>query len=84
MKVRGYRIELGEIEAVLAAIRPSQAVVVAARERAMKAPRGGSDKRLVAYDVGSGAAGGELRRYVSERLPEYMVPAAYVAWRRCH
>jgi acyl carrier protein len=71
VKIRGYRIELGEIEAVLgshAGVR--EAVVV------VKAGEGG-EKRLVGYWVGSGEGGvsaGELRGYLKEKLPEYMVP----------
>jgi tyrocidine synthetase-3 len=74
VKVRGFRIELGEIEAVLAqhpALR--EAVVVASALRA--------GQRLVAYVVpleGAVAAPDELRGYVEERLPEYMVPAVVV------
>ena len=71
MKVRGYRIELGEIEAVLRE-QPGvrEAVVLVAGE--------GEDRRLVGYVVGDGWSGRELRRGLRERLPEYMVPAAYV------
>jgi amino acid adenylation domain-containing protein len=74
VKVRGYRIELGEIEAVLlshAGIR--EAVVVVREETA-------GDKRLVGYLVseGEGITVGELRSYLKERIPEYMIPAAFV------
>jgi amino acid adenylation domain-containing protein len=73
VKVRGFRVELGEIEARLrehAAVR--EAVVVAREERP-------GDQRLVAYWVGEEEVGAEaLRRHVGERLPEYMVPAAYI------
>jgi amino acid adenylation domain-containing protein/non-ribosomal peptide synthase protein (TIGR01720 family) len=75
VKLRGYRIELGEIESVLEA-HPAvrQSVVVARDERP-------GEKRLVAYVVTSqqqGAAGNELRGYLKERLPEYMIPASIV------
>ncbi|HWG98304.1 MAG TPA: amino acid adenylation domain-containing protein, partial [Pilimelia sp.] len=67
VKVRGFRIEPGEIETALTAHPAvSQAAVVA------------RDGRLVAYTVG-GAEPGELRRSLAERLPDYMVPATFVA-----
>jgi amino acid adenylation domain-containing protein len=72
VKIRGFRVELGEVEARLRE-HPSvrDAVVVAREDRP-------GDQRLVAYWLG-GAVGPEaLRRHASERLPEYMVPAAYV------
>jgi amino acid adenylation domain-containing protein len=74
VKVRGYRIELGEIEARLgehAGVR--EAVVVVREDRP-------GERRLVAYYVGGeGAVEVEaLRAHLRERVPEYMVPAAYV------
>jgi amino acid adenylation domain-containing protein len=76
VKIRGYRIELGEIEAQLAACQGVRDAVVIARE---DAPTG---KHLVAYYTSSGNVGTpvaeELRTRLSERLPEYMVPVAYV------
>jgi amino acid adenylation domain-containing protein len=75
VKIRGFRIELGEIEAVLeeqAGVR--QAVVEARGE-------GSGEKRLVAYVVaakGKKPTAVELRKYVGEKLPEYMVPWGYV------
>jgi acyl carrier protein len=66
VKIRGYRIELGEIEAVLGRHPGLSEVVVEAREQ-----------RLVAYVVGT-AEVEELRRQAAERLPEHMVPSAYV------
>jgi amino acid adenylation domain-containing protein len=74
VKIRGVRIELGEIEAVLAR-HPgvSRAVVVVHEEVAGPA-------RLVAYvvDAAVPAAVDELRRFLQERLPESLVPAAWV------
>ena len=71
VKLRGFRIELGEIEAVLCrhdAVR--DAIVVAREER-------NREKRLVAYVVGE-AETSELRNYLQERLPDYMIPSAWV------
>ncbi|QIB43052.1 non-ribosomal peptide synthetase [Streptomyces aureoverticillatus] len=76
VKVRGFRIEPGEVEAALTA-HPAvaQGVVVA------RAQQGTSDKRLVAYVVPAGADEpdvAELRAFVSGKLPEFMVPSAFV------
>ncbi|HEY9013807.1 MAG TPA: non-ribosomal peptide synthetase, partial [Gemmatimonadales bacterium] len=77
VKVRGFRIELGEIEAVLAshaAVR--EAVVV------LKADKSG-EQRLVAYLVcEKQPASSELRSYLQERVPEYMVPQVFVSLER--
>jgi len=76
VKVRGFRIELGEIEAALAAHPGVGMAVVVMREELP------GERRLVAYLVaataGSTPPPAELRRYLVERLPEPMVPAAYV------
>jgi thioesterase domain-containing protein len=75
--VRGYRIELGEVEAALRSQEWVREAVVIAREEA------GGGQRLVAYVVRGEGAGeevgpGELREGLRARLPEYMVPAAFV------
>ncbi|HSN85605.1 MAG TPA: amino acid adenylation domain-containing protein, partial [Thermoanaerobaculia bacterium] len=71
VKIRGFRIELGEIEAALTALAGIREAVVVAREE-------GSDRRLVAYLTGEQIAAEELRLSLRERLPDYMVPAAFV------
>lgn len=74
VKLRGMRIELGEIEAVLRQHPAVQMTVVIARED------GQSDKYLVAYVVTKEQAPtlGELHSFLKQRLPEHMVPSAFV------
>ncbi|EEF60978.1 amino acid adenylation domain protein [Pedosphaera parvula Ellin514] len=75
VKVRGFRIEPGEIEAVLARHPGVQQCVVNAHQG-----RDGS-KQLTAYFVPHsqpGPGSTELRRHLREKLPEYMVPSAFV------
>ena len=75
VKIRGVRIELGEIESVLGQHEAVREVVVMAREDVP------GDKRLVAYLVAhekQTPSGSVLRRYLKEKLPEYMVPNAFV------
>jgi amino acid adenylation domain-containing protein/non-ribosomal peptide synthase protein (TIGR01720 family) len=71
VKVRGFRIELGEIEAVLGEIAGVREAVVVAREALP------TNQQLVAYVVGEVAAE-TLRETLRDRLPEYMVPSAFV------
>jgi amino acid adenylation domain-containing protein len=75
VKIRGFRIELGEIEAVLDQHPEVEEVLVIAREDV------DNEKRLVAYLVVNQKPGpsiNELRLYLLEKLPEYMIPAAFI------
>ncbi|MGD7085815.1 amino acid adenylation domain-containing protein, partial [Ralstonia pseudosolanacearum] len=73
VKLRGFRIELGEIEARLSQCAGVREAVVTVREDAP------GEQRLVAYYVSGEAIEAQtLREQLQSRLPEYMVPAAYV------
>ena len=76
VKLRGYRIELGEIEAAMNE-HPlvAQCVVILREDRP-------GDKRLVAYCVAASDSEpkfSELRSYLQQRLPDYMLPSAFVS-----
>jgi amino acid adenylation domain-containing protein len=74
IKLRGIRIELGEIESTLRRARGVREAVVAAREL-----RG--EKALVAYvvlDPTSKTTVADLRRFLHAKLPDYMIPTAFV------
>ncbi|MFC4046555.1 amino acid adenylation domain-containing protein, partial [Dactylosporangium siamense] len=74
VKVRGVRIEPGEVEAALLAHPALTDAVVVARGEA-------GDRRLIAYLVtGGGAApsASELRTFLRTRLPDYLIPSAYL------
>jgi amino acid adenylation domain-containing protein len=75
IKIRGYRVEIAEIEsALLKRSQINEAVVVAMDTRA-------GDKRLVAYVVPAGQSppsASELRSFLEVKLPDYMIPSAFV------
>ena len=78
VKIRGHRIEPGEVQFLLAQAPAVRECIVIVREDQP------GDKRLVAYVVAedgpdeSAATGKELRRFLKERLPSYMLPSAFV------
>ncbi|TYP76738.1 non-ribosomal peptide synthetase [Paenibacillus methanolicus] len=77
VKIRGYRIELGEIEAALLSHLSVREAVVAAREDAE------GQKTLCAYIIPDGQLKmTDVRAYLAERLPVYMVPTYMVALER--
>ena len=76
VKIRGYRIELGEIEAVLTKHPTVKDCVVVVCEHESR-----TGKNLVGYVVPrehSVLSVTELRRYLKEKLPEYMIPSSFV------
>jgi amino acid adenylation domain-containing protein/thioester reductase-like protein len=71
VKLRGYRIELGEIAATINQYSGIQESVVVVNS--------GPEKQLIAYLVASPELSiAELRSYLKQQLPEYMLPVAYV------
>ena len=76
VKIRGFRIELGEIETVLKDHHKVKQAVAVAREDLP------GDRRLIAYvvpETGSGQLSrGELRTFLKQRLPDYMIPADFI------
>ncbi|HVR10233.1 MAG TPA: amino acid adenylation domain-containing protein, partial [Thermoanaerobaculia bacterium] len=80
IKLRGFRIELGEIEAALGAHPWIKEAVAVVRPSPRGAPAG---QRLVAYaalreDAADSEAGGALKKFLADRLPEPMVPSVIV------
>ena len=75
VKIRGYRIELGEIEAAIGKYQGIRQSLVMVREDLP------GDKRLVAYLLAESKAAvstDKLRGFLRERLPDYMVPSAFI------
>jgi SagB-type dehydrogenase family enzyme len=74
VKIQGFRVELGDIEAALESHTSIRNAVVVA----MGPDRG--NKRLVGYVVpeGTAASADELKSWLANKLPEYMVPGAFV------
>ncbi len=76
VKIRGFRIELGEIEAALARHPAVREAAVAAR------PDATGELGLAAYvvtrDGAEASSPAELRRWLLDKIPEYMVPSAFV------
>ncbi|WP_210748772.1 non-ribosomal peptide synthetase, partial [Actinomadura latina] len=87
VKIRGFRIEPGEVDTVLAAHPRVTRSAVIVRESGGDRATGEVTKQLIAYVVVDGVVDGvvdadavaaELRGFVAGRLPEFMVPAAFV------
>jgi amino acid adenylation domain-containing protein/FkbM family methyltransferase len=79
VKIRGYRVELGEIETALAERPGAQEGIVLAREDLNGA------KRLVAFITnkpGHAVSGVELRLFLKQRLPDYLIPSKFVVLER--
>ena len=75
VKIRGHRVELAEIEAVLGQNESIRECAVVVREDTA------DDKRVVAYVVlrpGASRESRELRNYLAEKLPDFMIPSAFV------
>jgi amino acid adenylation domain-containing protein len=76
VKIRGFRVELGEIESVLSEHPSARQSAVVAQEISA------ADKRLAAFVIpspGETFDAPALRRFLSERLPSYMIPSSFTA-----
>ncbi|MEL6553018.1 MAG: amino acid adenylation domain-containing protein [Cyanobacteria bacterium J06621_11] len=75
-KIRGFRIELGEVERIIQSHPQVKTALVTVREDTP------GDKRLVGYAVPTSSidkiSSAEMRQFVAETLPQYMVPSAFV------
>ena len=79
VKIQGFRVELGEVEAILIQHPAVRACVAAVQGEAQR------EKRLVAYVVYGqdlASADQELRHFLADRLPKYMVPSIFVPLER--
>jgi amino acid adenylation domain-containing protein/non-ribosomal peptide synthase protein (TIGR01720 family) len=75
LKIRGFRIEAGEVETTLTSHPHIREAVVIARVNES------GDKQLIAYlvtEIERTPTSSELREYLGKKLPEYMIPSAYV------
>jgi hypothetical protein len=75
VSIRGFRIELGEIETVLSRHPAVREAIIAAREDST------GDRRLVGYVVtkpDGTATASDLRGYLKEKLPDYMIPSTFI------
>jgi aspartate racemase len=75
VKIAGHRIEPGEIESVLQTQPKVKQVAVLASSGTLLGPE---NRQLIAYFVGTDVTAEQLRAFLSERLPKYMVPAVFV------
>jgi amino acid adenylation domain-containing protein/non-ribosomal peptide synthase protein (TIGR01720 family) len=76
VKIRGYRIELGEIEFTLKQHKAVHEAIVMNRVHTAS-----GNNRLVAYittESGQAASTSDLKAFLKEKLPEYMLPSAFV------
>ena len=82
VKIRGFRVELGEIETALVGHPAVREAVVLARDAAMLTPDGAAGRELVAYLVVESEQREqllpELRRDLKAKLPDFMIPTAFV------
>lgn len=73
VKIKGFRIEMGEVETHMLQFPGVQNAVVAVKERET------GEKYLCSFYTGKGVTGQDLRIHLLQRVPEYMVPQAFVA-----
>ncbi|KAB8033633.1 non-ribosomal peptide synthetase [Fluviispira multicolorata] len=79
VKIRGFRIELGEIENILLGYQDIEQVVVIAKDIEQKNTNSTHNKTLICYYVSQhNIIDKELAQYMSEKLPDYMIPSFFV------